>query len=145
MAGERSQHWLDEQAMLLVGELLAAENEARADTLRLPASKASTRAELSRRLHLAADHIETHYDRPLPLETLAQIACMSICHFPRYFSLRHGATPHSYVVRCRTAAARRMLADGITDAAVLARRSGFGSRSSLYRALRAKTRAVPGS
>ena len=141
IAGERSQDWLDEQAMLLVGELLAAENEARADTLRLPASKASTRAELSRRLRLAADHIETHYDLPLPLETLAQIACMSSYHFLRYFSQLHGVTPHAYVVRCRTAAARRLLADGITDAAVLARRSGFGSRSSLYRTLRAAARA----
>jgi len=77
MAGERSQQWLDEQSMLLVGALHAAENEARAGTLQLPASKASTRAELSRRLRLAADHIETHYDQPLPLETLARIACLS--------------------------------------------------------------------
>lgn len=49
-------------------------------------------------------------------------------------------TPHAYVVRCRTAAARRLLADGITEAAVVARRSGFGSRSSLYRALRGHER-----
>jgi AraC-like DNA-binding protein len=144
MAGERGQHWFDEQSMLLVGDLLAAENEARAGTMRLPASKASTRAELSRRLRLAADHIETHYDQPLPLEALARIACMSSYHFLRYFSLLHGVTPHAYVVRCRSAAARRMLADGITDATVVARRSGFGSRSSLYRALRGKVRAGTG-
>jgi AraC-like DNA-binding protein len=142
LAGERSQEWLDEQAVLLVGDLVAAENEALAGTHRQPASKASTRAELSRRLRLAADHIESHYDRPLPLETLARVACMSSYHFLRYFALLHGATPHAYVVRCRTAAARAMLADGIRDATVLAKRSGFGSRSSLYRALGGRLRGA---
>jgi len=142
IAGERSQHWLDEQAVLLVGDLVAAENEALARTLRLPASKPSTRAELSRRLRVAADHIETHYDEPLPLETLAQVACMSSYHFLRYFALLHGATPHAYVLRCRTAAARRMLADGVGDAALIARRSGFGSRSSLYRAIGGRVRGA---
>jgi AraC family transcriptional regulator len=142
IAGERSQDWLDEQAVLLVGDLVAAENEALASTLRIPASKASTRAELSRRLRLAADHIESHFDQPLPLEALAQVACMSSYHFLRYFALLHGATPHAYVVRCRTAAARRLLADGVSDATVLARRSGFGSRSSLYRALGGRLRGA---
>jgi AraC-like DNA-binding protein len=134
-AGERSQHWLDEQAVLLVGDLLRAEQAASEQTLRLRAAKASTRAELSRRLRLAADHIESHYEQALPLETLARVACMSTYHFVRYFALLHGATPHAYVVSCRAAAARRMLADGITDHQLIAERSGFGSRSSLYRAL----------
>jgi len=93
------------------------------------------RAELSRRLRLAADHIESHYEQALPLETLARVACMSTYHFVRYFALLHGATPHAYVVSCRTAAARRMLADGVTNHQLIAERSGFGSRSSLYRAL----------
>ena len=135
MAGERSQEWLDEQAVLLVDDLLRAEEEAFAGTLRLPATKASTRAELSRRLRLAADHIESNYERPLPLEALAQVACMSTFHFVRYFALLHGATPHAYLVGCRTAAARRMLDEGASDHALIAQRCGFGSRSSLYRAL----------
>jgi len=142
IAGERSQDWLDEQAVLLVGDLVAAENETLASTLRIPASKASTRAELSRLLRLAADHIESHFDQTLPLEALAEVACMSSYHFLRYFALLHGATPHAYVVRCRTAAARRLLADGVSDATVLARRSGFGSRSSLYRALGCRLRGA---
>jgi AraC family transcriptional regulator len=140
MAGERSQHWLDEQAVLLVGDLLRAEHAAAERTLRLPAAKASTRAELSRRLRLAADHIESHYDQALPLETLAGVACMSTYHFVRYFALLHGATPHAYLVSCRAAAARRMLADGITDHRLIAERSGFGSRSSLYRALAGRSK-----
>lgn len=139
-AGERSQDWLDEQAVLLVGDLLRAENAVAASTLQLPATKASTRAELGKRLRLAADYIESHYELPLPLETLAQVACMSTFHFVRYFALLHGATPHAYVVRCRAAAARRMLRDGIGSHQVIAERSGFGSRSSLYRALAARPR-----
>lgn len=141
MAGERSQHWLDEQVVLLVGDLIRAEHAAFEATQRLPASKASTRAELSRRLRLAADHIESHYDQPLPLETLANVACMSAFHFVRYFAQLHGVTPHAYVVRCRTAAARRLLAAGMTDPVRIAERSGLGSRSSLYRALGGRLRS----
>jgi AraC family transcriptional regulator len=140
MAGERSQQWLDEQAMLLVDDLLRAEHAAFASTLRLPATKASTRAELSRRLRLAADHIESYYEQPLPLETLATVACMSTYHFVRYFALLHGVTPHAYLVGCRTAVARRMVDDGVTDHELIAERSGFGSRSSLYRALAGRPR-----
>jgi transcriptional regulator GlxA family with amidase domain len=54
----------------------------------------------------------------------------------RYFAALHGATPHAYLVRRRTAAARQLLDDGMTDLAQVAERTGFGSRSSLYRALR---------
>lgn len=140
MAGERCQHWLDEQAVLLVGDLVRAEHAVRESTLRLPAAKASTRAELGRRLRLAADYIESHHEQPLPLETLARVACMSTFHFVRYFALLHGATPHAYVVKCRAAAARRMLAEGVTDHRLIAERSGFGSRSSLYRALAGRPR-----
>jgi len=135
LAGERSQAWLDEQAVLLVDDLIRAEQAAFATTLRLPAIKPSTRAELSRRLRLATDHIESHYDQPLPLETLAQVACMSTFHFVRYFASLHGVTPHAYLVNRRTAAAQRLLADGFTDLTLIAERTGFGSRSSLYRAL----------
>jgi len=138
-AGERSQQWLDEQAVLLVGDLMRAEHAAAQSTQRLPATKASTRAELSRRLRLAADYIESHYELALPLETLAQVACMSTFHFVRYFALLHGVTPHAYVVNCRTAAARRMIAEGIGSHELIAERSGFGSRSSLYRALTGRT------
>jgi AraC family transcriptional regulator len=135
LAGEQSQAWLDEQAVLLVDDLMHAEQEAFASTLRLPAIKPSTRAELSRRLRLAADHIESHYDQPLPLEALAQVACMSTFHFVRYFALLHGVTPHAYLVSRPAAAAQRLLADGVTDLTLIAERTGFGSRSSLYRAL----------
>jgi AraC family transcriptional regulator len=140
LAGERSQQWLDEQAVLLVDDLLRAEHAAFESTLRLPATKASTRAELSRRLRLAADYIESHYELPLPLETLAKVACMSTFHFVRYFALLHGATPHAYLVNCRAAAARRMVDEGVTDHELIAERSGFGSRSSLYRALTSRPR-----
>ena len=145
MAGERSQQWLDEQAVLVVGDLLRAEHAASESTLYLPATKASTRAELGRRLRLAADHIESHYEQPLPLETLAGVACMSTFHFVRYFALLHGVTPHAYVVRCRTAAARQMVEQGVTDHELIAERCGFASRSSLYRALtgRSKTSGRP--
>jgi AraC-like DNA-binding protein len=136
MAGERSEEWLDEQAVLLVDALLRAEEAAFARTGRLAATKPSTRAELSRRLRLAADYIESHHDQPLSLDALAKVACLSTYHFVRCFAALHGVTPHAYLVACRTAAAREMLAAGAADPEAVAERCGFGSRSSLYRALR---------
>jgi len=135
MAGERSQEWLDEQAVLLLDDLLQAERASRESTRLIPAAKASTRIELARRLRLAADHIESYYELPLTLDTLAKVACMSTFHFVRYFALLHGMSPHAYLVSRRTSAARRMVDDGATDHHLIAQRSGFGSRSSLYRAL----------
>lgn len=135
MAGERSQEWLDEQSVLLVDDLMHAERASLESMRLLPAVKTSTRIELTRRLRVAADHIESHYELPLTLDTLAKVACMSTFHFVRYFALLHGMTPHAYLVRCRTDAARRMVVDGCTDQQLIAQRTGFGSRSSLYRAL----------
>ena len=103
--------------------------------MRLPAIKPSTRAELSRRLRLAADHIESHYDQPLPLEALAQVESptVSTFHFAPY-SPGCMASRRMLSGEPATAAAQRLLAEGCTDY-TLAERSGFGSRARLYRAL----------
>lgn len=97
--------------------------------------KASTRAELARRLRLAADFIRSHHDEPLTVSTMAGVASMSPFHFVRYFRMLHGATPHAYLVARRAEAASRLLSAGDTDLDRVALRSGFGSRSSLRRAL----------
>jgi transcriptional regulator GlxA family with amidase domain len=80
----------------------------------------------------------------LPLETLARVACMSTYHFVRYFALLHGATPHAYLVGCRAAVARRMLADGITDHRLIAERSGFSPAIEPVSRARRRSKTGPG-
>jgi AraC family transcriptional regulator len=102
---------------------------------RLARAKPSTRVELARRLRLAADYIESFYDESIGLDEMAGVACLSRFHFVRYFRALYGVTPHTYLIRRRAAAARRLMAGGQLDAESIALLTGFGSRASLRRAL----------
>jgi AraC-like DNA-binding protein len=133
--GERSEDWLEEQLLLLVDGMFAAEAvEARAID-RLDQAKVSTRVELARRLRLAADYIESCHAEPIGLGDMARVACLSRFHFVRLFRALYGVTPHTYLIQRRAAAARRLIRAGIVDAETVALQSGFGCRSSLRRAL----------
>lgn len=126
-AGERDQAWLDTQALLLMDDLLG---EAVA-----PAASRSARAELERRLRLAADYIDSCHARPLTLDDMARVACLSRYHFVRLFRDLVGITPYAYLLRKRARVARRLLADGERDREAVALACGFGSRFALARAL----------
>ncbi|MEP6739777.1 MAG: AraC family transcriptional regulator [Caldimonas sp.] len=135
LQGERSEQWLEEELLLLLDAMLAAETREAQAVSRLGRAKPSTRRELARRLRLAADYIASNHAEPLELDTMAGVACLSRFHFVRYFRALHGVTPHAYLVDRRAAAARRMLRDGSFDLESVAVASGFGSRASLRRAL----------
>lgn len=133
--GETSQDWLDEQCLLLLADMLALEPPLRPGAA-APARRAH-RLELQRRLRLAADLVETEYARPLPLAEMAAAACLSPYHFVRCFAAAYGLTPHAWLSAKRARVAARLLADGHDDADRVAALAGFGSRSSMRRALKA--------
>ncbi len=133
--GERSEEWLEEQLLLLLDAMFAAEAiDARAVD-RLARAKPSTRAELARRLRLAADYIETCHAEPIGLDAMAEVACLSRFYFVRFFSALYGVSPHTFLVQRRAAAARRLMQAGGRDPESIVVQVGFGSRSSLRRAL----------
>ncbi|MEP7301446.1 MAG: AraC family transcriptional regulator [Caldimonas sp.] len=133
--GERSEEWLEEQLLLLLDGMFAAEAaEARALD-RLAHARPATRAELARRLRLAADFIESCHAEPIGLDDMAAVACLSRFHFVRVFRMLYGVTPHAYLVQRRAAAARRLIASGEHPPERIALLAGFGSRASLRRAL----------
>ena len=119
----------------LVREAVAEELALRGRAARIACVKRATREQLLRRILLAADFIASHHDEPLSLDEMARAASLSRFHFVRLFSLVLGETPHAFLLRKRTAVARRHLAVGsaCSEAATLA---GFGSRSALFRNLR---------
>jgi len=127
--GQRSEVWLEEQSVLLVERLF--DNEAAPGPTRR-----SARAELQRRLHLAADHIDTCHRDPLTLDDMARVACLSRWHFVRHFRAAFGLTPYAYLQRKRARVARRLRAAGLTDGEALAQAAGFSSRFAMSRALR---------
>lgn len=130
-AGERDDDWLEEQLTLLLITMLAHEQGLAPDGT----PRAALRAELHRRLHRAADYIESHYTQPLTLDRLAEVAHLSRYHFVREFARHFGLTPHAHLQRKRARAAWRLLAAGETDRERVAQSCGFGSRWSLQRAL----------
>lgn len=127
--GQRSELWLEEQAMRLLDRLFDSEPAPS------PARR-SAQAELARRLHRAADFIDTCHREPLTLDDMAGVACLSRWHFVRHFRAAFGLAPYAFLQRKRARVARRLRAAGLADAEALAQASGFSSRFAMQRALR---------
>ena len=119
----------------LVQESLGEELALRRKAARIACVKLATREQLLRRILLATDFIASRHDEPISLDEMARAASLSRFHFVRLFSLVHGETPHAFLLRKRTAVARRHLAVG-SACSEAATRAGFGSRSALFRNLR---------
>lgn len=130
--GETSEAWLEQQAVLLLHELI----DAARDGARTPGLPRSVRDELQRRLRLAADFIDSCHAQPLTLDDMARVACLSRYHFVRGFRALHGITPYAFLLRKRARVARRLIAAGQGDREAVALACGFGSRFALARALR---------
>lgn len=131
LAGERSELWLEQEALALADALLLQER----GRCKVGDARRVARAELRRRLHLAADRIESTFDQALTLDELAATACLSRWHFVRQFNAEFGLPPHAYLTRKRARAALRLLAQGEHDREWVAQRCGLGSRFALRRAL----------
>jgi AraC family transcriptional regulator len=56
-------------------------------------------------------YIQDHLDQELSLATLATVAQTSPAHFARLFKQATGRSPHQYVIACRMASAKRLLAE----------------------------------
>ena len=124
-----------EVAAELWSGLVAEEQALRARAARIDCARPATRDALFRRLLLSADYIQGHFAEPLKVEQLARVSNLSPFHFARLFALVMDETPHAFLVRKRVAVARRLLACGVGRGEA-AERSGFGSRSTLFRHLR---------
>ena len=134
MAGERSEDWLETQCQLLAGELLGA-------GVLSHEQPRSAQRELQRRLHRAADFIDTCHAEPIDLAAMAGVACLSRYHFVRHFRALFGITPYAYLLRKRARVARRLLDGGAHDRDSVALAVGFSNRFALARALARHTRA----
>ena len=56
-------------------------------------------------------YIQAHLAHALPVSVLATVAQTSQAHFARLFKQATGQTPHQYVLRCRIAHAKQLLAE----------------------------------
>ena len=130
---EASKLLLDEQLYQLMFQLLQTHRDVMRDVQRLPATKASTRTEIYRRLTFARDYIHSHYQEELHLDALAANACMSRFHFLRLFKLAYGQTPYQYLKALRLSKAKEWLRGSRAPVGEIAVRLGYQNISSFSR------------
>jgi AraC family transcriptional regulator len=99
------------------------------------------------RLRRVLDHVEAHLGEELGLARLAEIACLSPCHFSRSFKQAMGVGPHRYVTQRRVERAKALLRGGGAgdgSLAAIALAVGFGEQSHFTTAFRRETGMTPG-
>ncbi len=84
-----------------------------------------------------------HLDEDLSVAALARRSAMSERHFARRFRAETGRTPAEQVERLRTEAACRLLEATDEPIDVVARRCGFGTVETMYRAFRRRHGTTP--
>jgi AraC family transcriptional regulator len=109
----------------IANALVRAEVDVDAATARLPALRAATRAELTRRLKRGAAFIAASLDQQLAIERVAGEACLSPFHFHRLFTAFFGETPHRYIDRLRIERAKALLRGSRRSVAEIALECGF--------------------
>jgi AraC-like DNA-binding protein len=129
--------WLDEQLLFLLGRMFRLHHEKLRIEAAVPSRKPATRQELLRRLSLGVDFMQTRYQDPVRLKDIAEAAHLSPFHFLRVFKSVHRISPSDYINRKRAMVALRLLRESTWTMSAVAEHVGFGSRTSLYRHLRA--------
>ena len=131
-------------AGVLARALVASQLARIAERSALPPRKAERRESVHQRLVRVRAHIHEHLDQPLPLATLAGMACMSPFHFARHFRAAFGLPPHAYVLRLRLDVAREQLAAGRSSVGEVAAAVGMPDLQGFSRAFR-RAHGVPPS
>ena len=86
------------------------------------------------RIKKVTDYIHQNIDQPLSLQKMAGIACFSLFHFHRVFTVLIGETPTEYIKRARIEKAALLLqGEKQLSATEIASRCGFSSLSLLSR------------
>jgi AraC-like DNA-binding protein len=136
--------WLEEELKGLLARMLGREHRHRRIEALIPASRPATRREIHRRLGLATDFIHTCYRQRISLKAMAHAAHLSPFHFLRLFKAAHGVSPSAYLNRRRVMAARHLMRRSKWTLIEIAEHVGFGSRTSLFRQLKAHAPRLEG-
>jgi AraC family transcriptional regulator len=118
---------MEEKLRGLLARMVRAQRESFGGLRNIGAERASTRAELWRRLHRARDFIRARACGPLSISEMAKAACLSPYHFMRRFKDLFGVTPHGYLTRCRVERATFLLERTDLPVTEICFESGFES------------------
>ncbi|MCM3737596.1 AraC family transcriptional regulator [Bacillus cytotoxicus] len=99
----------EEQFHKLMQIILFEHFDAWKEVESLRAIRNSTREELYRRISIAHEYIRAFYDRPIKLNEIAQVSCLSPNHLLRTYSQIYGKTPHQHISEFRIRKAKKLL------------------------------------
>jgi AraC family transcriptional regulator len=125
----------DDWFVRMASQMVREQQSARRGVARLPGVRASTRAELFRRVLRGRDFLLSQAGEEATLGDAARAACLSPFHFHRAFTHAFGETPHQALTRYRMERAAALLSAGarVTDVCLAAGFESLGSFSSLFR------------
>ncbi|MEM6784023.1 MAG: AraC family transcriptional regulator [Bacteroidota bacterium] len=126
----------DEVHAGLLAALLRTQGQVRRAMDRLPAARASTRAELYRRVRVARDVIEARFTEPLAVADIAREAALSEYHLIRSFKRVFGTTPYRYLLDRRLEAAALLLRTTERSVTEVAYEVGFSDLAAFSKAFK---------
>jgi AraC family transcriptional regulator len=95
------------------------------------------------KLQQVIDYIQSHLEQEIELAELAKVANMSPHHFGKRFKQSTGMPPHRYVMNCRIAKARELLANQQFSIAEVGQQLGFYDQSHFTHTFRKHTMLTP--
>ena len=101
--------WQEEQFHKVMQTILCTQRETWKEVDSLTSLRTSTREELYRRVNIAHDYIRAFYNRPIGLQEISQIACLSPNHLLRNYTQLFGKTPHQHITELRLSKAKQLL------------------------------------
>lgn len=105
--------------------------------------KPLTGLDYSRRIDRVIRHVAAHLEETLDLNTLAEIACLSPCHFHRVYAGLTGETVSETVRRLRLHHAAGALIESAAPIAGITAQAGYGSVAAFSRAFQAAYGMAP--
>jgi len=105
--------------------LIQDHSQLQAFRLKIPASKKITQQEISKRLLIAKEIVDSGFEEKLDLDQLAAHAGMSTYHFCRSFKAAFGVSPYKYILTRRLQEAERLLACQTYSVTEVAEKCGF--------------------
>jgi len=91
------------------------------------------------------EYVDEHFDQQLTLESLANVARLSVHHFARAFRQSTGEPPHQYLLRRRIERATKMLKESELPLSEIALAVGFSDHSHFARHFRRLVGMSPGA
>jgi AraC family transcriptional regulator len=136
LSADPANHELEDDFFALARAMVRENQQEELTRARLPASRATTREELYKRLLRGRDCLLSSQSRRVRLQEASRAACLSPFHFHRSFTQLFGETPHVYLTRHRLERAAHLLKQSSLSVTEICLETGFeslGSFSSLFR------------